>query len=194
MTNNAHGWEAVERAARDSLAITWDECHKIYLVMDAGQIRDFTSYGYDLIFGSTEEKVALLRLWYERSCFLRFISAVWTNEADPNEGFADLIPQGWIDEDEQCFCADCCSQGHCSCEKCNEPCTCESIDPTCDECGISCEDAPEWCGNCGNCMEHCADYEGCTPSPKICCPPCDDNEHAGDLDNPGYCDCCGGEL
>jgi len=37
----------------------------------------------------------------------------------------------------------------------------EYIDPTCDACDISSEDATEWCGNCGNCMDHCADFEGC---------------------------------
>jgi hypothetical protein len=69
-----------------------------------------------------------------------------------------------LNDEDQCFCADCCSQGHCSCEKCNEPCTCESIDPTCDMCGISSEDAPEWCGDCGNCKAHCAGFVDCASS------------------------------
>ena len=30
----------------------------------------------------------------------------------------------------------------------------------CDVCGAL-DVAVEWCGNCGNCREHCADHEGC---------------------------------
>jgi len=27
-------------------------------------------------------------------------------------------------EEEQCYCELCCSEGHCDCKVCNEPCTC----------------------------------------------------------------------
>jgi len=26
------------------------------------------------------------------------------------------------------------------------------------------------------------------------CDPCRDGDHAGDLDNPGFCDCCGRDM
>jgi hypothetical protein len=42
--------------------------------------------------------LATLEKWYEDSCPLKFISAVETNEADPNEGFTSLIPQCAEDE------------------------------------------------------------------------------------------------
>jgi hypothetical protein len=31
--------------------------------------------------------------WWDVSCGLRFISAVWTNNDNPNDGFISLIPQ-----------------------------------------------------------------------------------------------------
>lgn len=49
------------------------------------------------------------------------------------------------------------------------------IDPTCDECSISSEDATEWCGNCGNCKAHCADFEGCDD--QCYCPECCSEGH-----------------
>ena len=32
--------------------------------------------------------------------------------------------------------------------------------PTCDTCRADCESV-EWCGSCGNCQQHCADYVEC---------------------------------
>ena len=52
------------------------------------------------------------------------------------------------------------------------------IDPTCDECSISSEDAPEWCDNCGNCKEHCANFEGC-----------DDQCYCSECCSEGHCAC-----
>ena len=41
----------------------------------------------------------------------------------------------------------------------------DTHEPYCDTCGMSCEVAneytPGWCGNCGQCGEHCNDEEGC---------------------------------
>jgi hypothetical protein len=31
--------------------------------------------------------------WWDESCSLRFVNAVWHNEADPNAGFVSLISQ-----------------------------------------------------------------------------------------------------
>jgi hypothetical protein len=33
-------------------------------------------------------------------------------------------------------------------------------EPRCDECGAGMEEV-EWCGECGNCAEHCAGFQGC---------------------------------
>lgn len=105
------GWDAVYAATDNAKAIAWDGCHKIYLAMDDEQVRQFKSYGYGqdddgsvLIMEEgvgSEAMYAYLMDWYEVSCFLKFISAVWTNEDDPNKGFVDLIPQGWSDGTEE---------------------------------------------------------------------------------------------
>ena len=34
-------------------------------------------------------------------------------------------------------------------------------EPHCDNCGRPYEDNPNWCGECGNCTEHCANYVDC---------------------------------
>jgi hypothetical protein len=107
--NMSVGWDAVTEATKTTKAIAWDGCHKIYLAMDDEQVREFTSLGYGvddddsvLIMAgpaSPGELLTYLRNWYEVSCFLKFISAVRTNTADPNAGFTDLIPQGWEEEE-----------------------------------------------------------------------------------------------
>ena len=48
--------------------------------------------------GTPEQMFELLVNWYENSCALKFIQLVTTNEADSNEGFESLIPQGAQDE------------------------------------------------------------------------------------------------
>lgn len=30
----------------------------------------------------------------------------------------------WVDWNTQCECFQCCSEGHCGCSECKEPCTC----------------------------------------------------------------------
>lgn len=40
--------------------------------------------------------------------------------------------------------------------------TIDECEPRCDECGIHAEEAGlDWCGECGNCHDHCADYIDC---------------------------------
>jgi len=92
-------WEAVAEVLKDADAITWDECHKIYISMDPNQTQVFQGFGYDTehIF---EDSIETLRDWYEKSCFLRFVSAVRTTDKDEdrNKGFTQLIEQGAEDE------------------------------------------------------------------------------------------------
>lgn len=109
-TTTTQGWDAVADATHTAKAIAFDGCHKIYLAMDDAQVEQFKSYGYGqdddesvLILAkhaSAGEMLTYLRNWYEASCFLKFISAVHTNESDPNAGFLDLIPQGWDEAEE----------------------------------------------------------------------------------------------
>jgi hypothetical protein len=78
-------------------AIAWDNCHKIYLLMDSEQVNLMRGYGYDPIITNEEmnpdEMMALVQEWYENSCSLRFIQAVSTNHINPNAGFESLISQ-----------------------------------------------------------------------------------------------------
>lgn len=99
-------WDKVQEYVAGAKAITWDTCHKIYVLMDDAQVALMRRYGYDEPDAfytsdttSPERMMELLRGWYAESCFLRFINAVETVEGDPNKGFTDLIEQGAEDED-----------------------------------------------------------------------------------------------
>ncbi len=93
-------WSRVEDAVPHAKGICWDGCHKIYVLMDAEQVRLSESYGYDVIVVPWPTMLVMLREWYDASCGLRFIEAVRTVEDNPNDGFDALIPQGadWEDE------------------------------------------------------------------------------------------------
>ena len=82
--------------------IGWDGCHKIYILMDDDQMIKMQDYGYDPLFSSdqitTNKMFEIIERWWDQSCGLRFVSAVSTNEVNPNLGFEDLISQG---EDQQ---------------------------------------------------------------------------------------------
>ena len=100
-------WSDVKEEVQYAKSISFDGCHKIYLAMDDTQAQWFKENynghdGGDLTFeGTAEQMLALLKNWYENSCCLKFIQSVTTNEADANEGFEDLIPQGAHDEEDE---------------------------------------------------------------------------------------------
>ena len=93
--------------------IAFDGCHKIYVLMDDDQMAQMKEYGYDPLISSDEmtpeEMFKTVKGWYDKSCPLRFISAVRTVKGDPNKGFITLIDQGdgdeadedWDDEEEE---------------------------------------------------------------------------------------------
>jgi hypothetical protein len=97
------GWGAVESALSEASGIAFDTCHKIYILMDEEQMKQMAEYGYDpLISASDMDSYAMLekvKEWYEESCGLRFVNAVYTNHENPNDGFCDLIPQEFDEED-----------------------------------------------------------------------------------------------
>ena len=99
------GWEGVETAISQCKGIAWDECHKIYILMDDAQMDKMAEYGYDPLIKASDSNAydlfAKVQEWYEESCGLRFVNAVQTVDGDPNLGFTDIIPQGW-GEDEAC--------------------------------------------------------------------------------------------
>jgi hypothetical protein len=85
-------------------AIAWDNCHKIYILMDSEQVELMRGYGYDPLITNEEmnpdDMFGLVQEWYQDSCGLRFIQAVSTNNIDPNAGFESLISQGEDYEEE----------------------------------------------------------------------------------------------
>ena len=93
----------VEEYVQIAQGISFDGCHKIYVLMDDQQVEQSMEWGYGedgsflAIDLNPEEMLAILKNWYENSCGLRFIEAVTTNREDPNAGFETLIPQGFED-------------------------------------------------------------------------------------------------
>ena len=87
----------VEEYVQTAKGIAWDECHKIYVLMDDEQVEKMRGYGYDPVITSSvanpHSMLELLKCWYDESCELKFIEAVTTNHEDPNEGFESLIAQ-----------------------------------------------------------------------------------------------------
>lgn len=77
--------------------IAFDDCHKIYVLMDDAQVALMRGYGYETLItrdqATPREMMRTLRQWWRDSCGLRFIEAVTTNDSDPNAGFYSLIPQ-----------------------------------------------------------------------------------------------------
>ena len=97
-------WDSVEDALEDAKGIAWDTCHKIYVLMDDEQVALMREYEYDPLITSDEmsdgEMLDKIIEWYDQSCGLRFVSAVTTNPTYPNDGFVNLIPQFFEDDEE----------------------------------------------------------------------------------------------
>lgn len=98
-------WSDVEMALDSAKGIAFDGCHKIYVLLDDAQVTKMESYDYGkdgsylIKVGDTNrtEMLKTVKDWFEKSCSLKFVEAVETNEEDPNEGFESLIPQGAFD-------------------------------------------------------------------------------------------------
>lgn len=89
----------------DARAIAWDTCHKIYVLMDDEEVALMRGYGYgdandpDSLITydqmSPKKMSATISRWFAESCELRFISAVRTNNENPNAGFVQIVPQNF---------------------------------------------------------------------------------------------------
>lgn len=88
------GWQNVEEFIHDARLIAFDGCHKVYLAMDDAEAAWFREHYDTIVAGTPTEMLATLHEWFEGSCWLRFIEAVYRNEDDPNAGFVSLIRQG----------------------------------------------------------------------------------------------------
>lgn len=84
--------------------VAWDGCHKMYMALDTTQADWFReNYSY-ITEGSPDEMLNAIARYWSASCSLKFIQAVRTNALNPNEGFIDVIPQGYdwgIDQDDE---------------------------------------------------------------------------------------------
>jgi hypothetical protein len=102
----AVSFDKVEAMVEIAKAIAFDDCHKIYVLLDDEQVAEMKQYGYTTLVEADDttpnEMLSTIMEWYENSCSLRFVSAVRTNRNDPNEGFVSLIEQGaeWEGENE----------------------------------------------------------------------------------------------
>lgn len=83
----------VREAISDAHLVAWDGCHKIFLAMDEIEAEWFIDSYPHAIQAGPEIMLTFVMNWYERSCPLRFVNAVWHDEDDPNAGFTTLIPQ-----------------------------------------------------------------------------------------------------
>jgi len=104
-TARDEAWEKVETALDGAAGAAWDECHKIYVLRDAGQVARMRELGYPVLVDRTEggdqdrmddaELLEAIEEWFAGSCMLRFVEAVRSVPAgsDPNTGFEALIEQ-----------------------------------------------------------------------------------------------------
>lgn len=82
-------------------SVSWDGCHKIYLNMDKAQHDKMIGYGYEnTVSGTPLALEELVSSWYNDSCSLRFIDAVFTND-DETDKFVTVVPQFFLEDEEQ---------------------------------------------------------------------------------------------
>ena len=93
----------------DAKGIAFDTCHKIYVLMDDEQVALMRSYGYgeddpNAIATSDQldpaEMATVVTTWFERSCGLKFITAVSSDKSFGEDGWLNIISQFETDEDE----------------------------------------------------------------------------------------------
>jgi hypothetical protein len=85
----------------EAKGIAWDNCHKVYILMDDQEVEQMRDYEYAPLITSEEmtpaEMLGTVLKWYNDSCGLRFIEATSTGK-DGTE-FYTLMGQ-FEDEDE----------------------------------------------------------------------------------------------
>ena len=81
-------------------SLSWDGCHKMYLNMDKAQHDKMMDLGYSLTIINNNPYITTQKIeeWYEDSCSLRFIDAVFSND-DNTDKFVTVVPQ-FYQEDE----------------------------------------------------------------------------------------------
>jgi hypothetical protein len=93
----------------EAKGIAFDTCHKIYVLMDDEQVALMREYGYgeddpNAIATSSQldpaEMATVATTWFERSCSLKFITAVSSDKRFGDDGWLNIISQFEADEDE----------------------------------------------------------------------------------------------
>lgn len=93
------GFAEIESLLPSVDSIAWDECHKIYLLMNDEQTAFMQGYPMRVRASdvSAEELMDTLRFWYDSSCPLRFIQSCDGSVEDTK--FESHIPQIFWDEE-----------------------------------------------------------------------------------------------
>jgi hypothetical protein len=76
----------------DCRAIAWDNCHKIYVLMDITSENKMREYGYTslILMSDLTPKIAydIVVNWYKKSCALKFVESI-TMDMD----YYSIVPQ-----------------------------------------------------------------------------------------------------
>jgi hypothetical protein len=100
----------VREYTEDAKGIAFDTCHKIYVLMDEEQVALMRSYGYgeddpNAIATSDQldpaEMATVVMTWYEKSCGLKFISAVSSDTGFGDDGWLHIVSQFENHEDDE---------------------------------------------------------------------------------------------
>lgn len=88
----------VKKALETASGIAFDGCHKIYVLADPNQVEVMRKYAYRFVITSGEMSAAdlfeTIKVWYEKSCPLKFVQSVRTNtELTGDDIFSALVPQ-----------------------------------------------------------------------------------------------------
>lgn len=102
-------WNNIARTINtgDHVGYAYDECHKIYVILDPGLFDkdpwpEYAPFYYVLEPDEHGVGLELLKEWFNASCGLRFIQAV-TRDAEGDNVYTDLIEQFHpaYDEDDE---------------------------------------------------------------------------------------------
>lgn len=85
-----------------AVAVTWDTCHKIYVLMDDEALRQTLANGYgqeedSIAYAGQDDLLDKVEEWYDEACELKMVDAI--SVVDGKEVFETLIEQ--FDEDDE---------------------------------------------------------------------------------------------
>jgi hypothetical protein len=89
-------WD-VREYTNEAKGIAYDTCHKIYILMDDEQVALMREYGYDPLITADQldpaEMATVVVKWFQDSCGLKFINAVYSDKSIGHDGFVDVVEQ-----------------------------------------------------------------------------------------------------